>query len=209
MQNMITGQRSAAEVNTQESGDTDVKSGKNDRQTLFATEPDAVMKILDSFQPKEEKDATDKGKKVDEEDEDDIRKANYELFMSKGTVLPSVKGRDDDYDAAEGAWYNVFNNANASIEDILFVGAWNDSLALRKLFLGKVTGSGESTNVLVPIKFGFTTLGVTGIVTGQLFRINDIPQRYAKNAFQVTKIGHELTDGLWRTTVEGTMRNFG
>lgn len=210
MQNMITGQRSAAQVNTQESGDTDVKSGKNDRQTLFATEPDEVMKILDSFQPKEEgEDATDKGKKVDKEDEDDIRKANYELFMSKGTVLPSVKGRDDDYDAAEGAWYNVFNNANASIEDILFVGAWNDSLALRKLFLGKVTGSGESTNVLVPIKFGFTTLGVTGIVTGQLFRINDIPQRYAKNAFQVTKVGHELTDGQWKTTVEGTMRNFG
>ena len=76
------------------------------------------------------------------------------------------------------------------------------------MFLGK-SDNKSSTNVLVPIKFSFTTLGITGIVTGQLFRINDIPKRYAKNAFQVTKVGHELTDGLWRTTVEGTMRNFG
>lgn len=205
MQNMITGQRSAAEVNTQESGDTDVTVANS---ALFAKKPDRVLAILDSFQIEEKKEADDDGGEVDEDSEDEIRKANYELFMSKGTVLPSVKGRDDDYDAAEGAWYNVFNNANASIEDILFVGAWNDSLALRRLFLGK-SDNKSSTNVLVPIKFSFTTLGITGIVTGQLFRINDIPKRYAKNAFQVTKVGHELTDGLWRTTVEGTMRNFG
>ena len=206
MQNMITGQRSAAEVNTQESGDTDVTIAN---ATLFAKEPDKVMAILDSFQMKpEDKNVDNESEEVDEDDEDDIRKANYELFMSKGTVLPSVKGRDDDYDAAEGAWYNIFNNANASIEDILFVGAWNDSLALRKLFLGTV-GNNSSTNVLVPIKFGFTTIGITGIVTGQLFRINDIPSRFSTNAFQVTKVGHELTDGQWTTTVEGTMRNFG
>lgn len=205
MQNMITGQRSAAEVNTQESGDTDVTIANS---SLFAKKPDRVLAILDSFQLTPTEEASDESSDVDADDEDDIRKANYELFMSKATVLPSVKGRDDDYDAAEGAWYNVFNNANASIEDILFVGAWNDSLALRRLFLGKSENK-SSTNVLVPIKFGFTTLGITGIVTGQLFRINDIPKRYSKNAFQVTKVGHQLTDGLWTTTVEGTMRNFG
>ena len=59
----------------------------------------------------------------------------------------------------------------------------------------------------MPITFTFTILGLSGIKTGDLFRIEDLPAQYANSVFQVVEISHELTENLWKTTVVGKMRN--
>ena len=139
---------------------------------------------------------------------DKARKANYELFMSKATVVPKLKDRTADMDAAEGSWYNVFSNSDANIEDIAFVAAWNDTDVFRKLDLnGNQTDSGN--NILIPIEFRFTTFGVSGVKTGDMFRIIDLPKQYTSTIFQVVEVSHELSNGLWQTSVTGKMRNIG
>lgn len=127
--------------------------------------------------------------------------------MSKATVVPKIKDRDaDDMDAAEGAWYNIFNNADANIEDVVTVISWSDPDIFRTL--DKNDGNAKkANNVLIPITFTFTTLGVSGIKTGDMFRILDLPKQYTDTVFQVVEVSHELSDNLWKTTVIGKMRN--
>ena len=87
------------------------------------------------------------------------------------------------------------------------MGAWRDAGLFNKLWTGSESSS-AATNILVPITFEFETFGITGIVTGQLFRIVDLPSRYNDTAFQVIEVGHNLSGGMWKTTVKGQLRNF-
>ena len=62
--------------------------------TLFAKQQDPVIKILDSFKEKatdSEYVDPDESNSEASEDVDKARKANYELFMSKATVVPKLK----------------------------------------------------------------------------------------------------------------------
>ena len=206
MKNMIVGKRSSTKVDANSEGNLPF-------QGMFATEQDPVLKLLNSFNKSVDSTSTttdeDEQKGSASEDEKKARKKNYEMFMSKATVVPKIKDRDaDDMDAAEGAWYNFFDNADANIEDIVNVVAWSDVDMFRTLEQGH-NDAKKANNVLVPITFTFTTLGVSGIKTGDMFRILDIPAQYANSVFQVTEVSHELSENLWKTTVKGTMRNLG
>lgn len=201
MKSMIVGKRSAGKVDA-------ISEGNLPFQGLFATKQDPVLALLESFQPKEASAITDEDEnKGEAEKEAEARKKNYEIFMSKATVVPKIKDRDaDDMDAAEGAWYNIFNNADANIEDVVTVISWSDPDIFRTL--DKNDGNAKkANNVLIPITFTFTTLGVSGIKTGDMFRILDLPKQYTDTVFQVVEVSHELSDNLWKTTVIGKMRN--
>ncbi len=205
MKNMIIGKRNS------QGKPVDAKSeGDIPFQGLFAKKQDPVLNLLNSFNSpvavdEPPNDPDDKGSESEEEAK--ARKKNYELFMSKATVVPKIKDRDSpDMDAAEGAWYDIFNNADANLEDIVNVVAWNDVELFRTLELGHEAAA-QANNVLIPIKFTFTTFGVSGIKTGDMFRILDIPTQYKDAVFQVTKVSHDISQELWKTTVEGTMRN--
>jgi hypothetical protein len=128
--------------------------------------------------------------------------------MSKAVVVPNIKDRVADHDAAEGAWANVFNNSDANIEEIAFVAAWNDVDLFRKIDLNS-RGAGDANNLLLPIEFKFTTFGISGIKTGDMFRIIDLPKKYTTTIFQVVEVSHELSNNLWQTSVTGKMRNIG
>ena len=207
MKNMIIAKRNSQgkPIDAKSEGDIPFKG-------LFATKQDPIFNLLNSFNSpvavdEPPNDPDDKGSEG--EDEVKARKKNYELFMSKATVVPKIKDRDSpDMDAAEGAWYNIFNNADANIEDIVNVVAWNDVDLFRTLELGHPAAA-QANNVLVPIKFTFTTFGISGIKTGDMFRILDLPTQYKDAVFQVTKVSHDISQELWKTTVEGTMRNIG
>jgi hypothetical protein len=206
MKNMIVGKRNSNNLDTASEGNQPIKFN-----TLFAKKQDPVIKILDSFKEKETEtpyvDPDDiNGDKI--VDADEARKANYELFMSKAVVVTNLKDREADMDAAEGSWYNVFNTADANIEDIAFVAAWNDVDLFRKLDLNS-KGAGDANNILLPIQFSFTTFGISGIKTGDMFRIIDLPKQYTTSVFQVVEVSHELSNGLWQTSVVGKMRNTG
>lgn len=206
MKNMIIGKRNSNNVDTASEGNKPIKFN-----TLFAKRQDPVIKLLDSFKEKSEDSSyvdPDESNTTESEDVDAARKANYELFMSKATVVPKLKDRTADMDAAEGSWYNVFNNSDANIEEIAFVAAWNDTDVFRKLDLNSdQTDSGN--NILLPIEFKFTTFGISGIKTGDMFRIIDLPKQYTTTIFQVVEVSHELSNNLWQTSVTGKMRNIG
>ena len=59
----------------------------------------------------------------------------------------------------------------------------------------------------LPIHYTFKTLGISGVRFGDTFKIQGIPDKYAKNGiFQVQQIEHSLTDMLWTTTITGAFR---
>jgi len=199
MKNSIIGQRNSTSVNTNSDGATNVKLSN-----IFNVEQDPVLSILNSFKPEKEP-ADETGDEEETPDEDEIRKANFELFLQYGKVITGVKDRNGDYDITEGSTWINFNTANAEAESVLLVAGWTDR-ALFKLLSKATTES--STNVLIPISFEFETFGITGIVTGQIFKIKDLPAKFKQSAFQVVEVGHELGGGLWKTKVKGKLRNF-
>ena len=53
-----------------------------------------------------------------------------------------------------------------------------------------------------------TIHGVSGLQVGNTFSIPDLPGKsYSKKIFQITSIEHIISQDLWTTSVEGSMRN--
>jgi hypothetical protein len=72
-------------------------------------------------------------------------------------------------------------------------------------------GSGNNTRLShpLPIKYNFTTIGVSGLRRGDMFNIFGIPDKYEKNGlFQITQIEHDLSGMEWKTNVTGEYRQF-
>jgi hypothetical protein len=68
--------------------------------------------------------------------------------------------------------------------------------------------SSNKVSPLLPIKFSFTTHGISGIKRFDTFRVRGIPKQYETGGFfQVTSIKHSIQDMKWMTTVEGQFRN--
>jgi hypothetical protein len=146
----------------------------------------------------------------------EIRKNNFKYLSERAGVFPKVNDRNFDYDVAN-EWYDTFltSGNDADIEEVLFIGTWDDPFILKKYELYDLMGcegkpSEESTfdtnPVLVPIKFNFTIHGISGLKVGDCFIIKDLPRKYSDKIFQITQIEHEVSD-LWKTTVEAQMRN--
>jgi len=171
-------------------------------------------------EPDEEPDA--------EEAEKEARKQNYELFMKHATVIPTIKDRNINRDVAKSEFKDFFNTVGVilinsitsmfgfgnvasaiespTLEQIVAVGAWQDSTLFRKLDLN-LKNSTTPNNILVEIAFDFKIHGVSGIKTGDLFEIADLPAQYRdKCAFTVVGISHTLDQGLWTTSVSGKMK---
>jgi hypothetical protein len=163
-----------------------------------------------------------------EEAEKEARKQNYELFMKHATVVPTIKDRNINRDVAKNAFADFFKavgnivitavagffgfgvnretNPDPTLEQIVAVAAWQDSSLFRKLDLN-LRNSTTPNNILVEIAFDFKIHGVSGIKTGDLFEIADLPAQYRdKCAFTVTSISHTLDQGLWTTMVGGKMK---
>lgn len=230
MKNSILGKRASqpANINTDGSTNVDLKNKETgERTTLFATERDPVLDILASFQIDDIPEDLADEEKPDKKDQDEIRSSNFELFLQYADVYTKQKNRTGDYDIKENSGgflggaeavlrrgFSIItfglvdgDGADSSAEDVLIVGAWRDAGLFNKLWTGSESSS-AATNILVPITFEFETFGITGIVTGQLFRIVDLPSRYNDTAFQVIEVGHNLSGGMWKTTVKGQLRNF-
>jgi hypothetical protein len=163
-----------------------------------------------------------------EEAEKEARKQNYELFMQHATVVPTIKDRNINRDVAKSTFSDFFKavgnfvftalagvfgfglsaetTADPTLEQIVAVGAWQDATLFRKLDLN-LRNSTTPNNILVEIAFDFKIHGVSGIKTGDLFEIADLPAQYRdKCAFTVTSISHTLDQGLWTTMVGGKMK---
>lgn len=142
----------------------------------------------------------------------EVRKSNFKYLSTRAGVLPKINDRNQDYDVAN-EWYDLWSGNNAKLEDVVFIGTWNDPILLKKYQLYdhiKATEVGKddfnANPVLVPVKFEFTIHGISGLKVGDCFIVSDLPKRYNDKIFQITQINHEVGD-LWKTTVEAQMRN--
>ena len=144
----------------------------------------------------------------------ETRKANYKFFISKAGVFPKINDRNLDYDIANEK-YDFWGANNANLEEIIYVGCWNDPYLLKKyemhdrnlcLEANKSGGDYTTNPVLLPIKFSFTIHGISGIKVGDIFAVSDLPQKYANKIFQVTQVEHQVSD-IWTTQVQAQLRN--
>jgi hypothetical protein len=206
MKNMIVAERTAGQPDVSSEGPLPVKTGG-----LFSKKQDPVIAILSAF----EKEITDIIEEPEIEEpadpeppsEEDIRKQNYELFMSKATVLPSIKDRNGNLDAVKNKFLDFFGftTTDTTLEELLVVGAWSDPSLLRKLDLN-TRNSTTANNILLEIKFQFKIHGVSGIKSGDIFEIEDLPKNYKDGLFQVVEVSHECNNNMWTTSVTGQYR---
>ena len=216
MKNMIVAERMAGE-----GGEQDPSSEGNLPQRLWSTKTDPVLEKISNFNKKvdayyeeqEKKNNTNTNNTArttttpEKVTEEDIRKQNYELFMSKASVVPVVKDRRADIDAAKNAFLDFFGigSTDTNLENLVVVAAWNDTSLFRKLDTNTRSGT-TANNVLLEIAFDFDIHGVSGIKTGDLFEIEDLPSKYKNTLFQVVSVSHGLDGNMWKTSVTGKMR---
>lgn len=206
MRNSLLGQRSSKRTQTQMEGYAYVQPSR--KENFFSTGEDQVVAILNSFNVEETNTTSDNGdgntNTTESESPDEKLKRNLEIFMGRATLLPKnmTRGEVDDID---GSW---LTDASVST-DLVIVGTWNDSTLLTKIRQVD-EGTFETTDgrnpAILAIDFGFDIHGTSGIKVGDVFRLNDLPSMF-NGVFQVMNISHNLTSGLWKTTVNSKMRN--
>ena len=216
MKNQIVSKRLSPKKTDGDGEEAFVSDGRQIRvDGLFSTAQDPVLTVLNGLKEAGAvEDDSETEAPTDEEEETEARKLNYELFMGKAGVFPKIQDRNGNTDA-EKNWYDFLGDSNANtLQGLLVVGTWNDSGLLKTIQLkdeGKdipIPAKGQSQNsVLLPIKFNFTIPGISGILIGNIFKIIDLPQKYADRVFQVTKVEHSIQDAGWTTTVESQIRN--
>lgn len=202
-----------------------------DMDGLFTTRIDDVSQKLNIFNVEGAKLAKDKEKasetpderraredaevKQSKEDKEQQAKANYELFIGNGCVVPRVQDRGENIDVAKES-YDWWSANETTIEKLAVICGYNDPNLLKKVQLlneGRLKGNIKTQFTtgknppLLPIKFNFTIHGVSGLRVGDTFAISDLPLKYKNKIFQITQISHEVSTNLWQTTVEGSLRN--
>ena len=159
-------------------------------------------------------------KKSASELEDEARALNYEYYTKTGAVLPKVQDRNGKLDITKS--FFDYSGNDGTIEGLLMVGAWNDSSALRQVFLidkGLVKGvnspqkKSDNNRQNPPFglaSFNFRVHGVSGFKVGDEFRISGLPSKFGQpNFFQVVKVDHSVEGMSWWTDVKGELRIIG
>lgn len=207
MKNHVLGKRISEETEV-------IKEGKQaELGNLFAKEQDPVVKILNSLKlkPQDKQNEDTDTKKKDKESEEDIRKKNYDIFIGKAAVYPTLNNRDEIPVAKSGFidFFRSMSEGTTTIQNLAIVGAWKSSTIFQTLDGACVDGkSKEDVNpILLPIKFEFEVHGISGIRVGDLFKIKDLPEKYKKGVFQVTETSHAIDGNQWKTTVQAQFRN--
>ncbi len=182
-------------------------------KTLEETEK-KTEQPTDNNQPVESKKSAD-------ELEQEARALNFEYYTKTGAVLPKVQDRNGKLDITKT--FLDFNKSNdGTLESLLMVGAWNDTSALRQVFLidkgliKTVKGSqsrAENNKQNPPFglaSFNFRVHGVSGFKVGDKFRIDGLPGKFgAPNFFQIVKVDHSIEGMNWFTDVKGELRIIG
>ena len=151
--------------------------------------------------------------------EKEVKLANFEFFTKTAAVLPKISNREDKLDITK-SWFNS-SGEDSTIENVLMVGAWNDTAVLRQCFLvdkglaGNTTREQKAANNKQNPPFGvaefnFKVHGVSGFKAGDKMQIAGLPAKFgAPNVFQVVKVDHTLDGMLWTTDVKTKLRIVG
>jgi hypothetical protein len=133
---------------------------------------------------------------------DDEIKKNGWVDLRRNVKLmvdPSVvKKSEVDGDTSKWAIYGIYLNKKF----------FN---TIRKTDTGYAGSNSVYTGRPLPVKFGFTTLGMSGFQVGQLFKVIGLPSQYTdinKGAFMITEVTHKVDGKHWTTTVDSMFKPF-
>jgi hypothetical protein len=195
--NQIIGNRLGQKVN---GSSPSVNSKK--KAGLFTDEPDLVLKSIERKQgttiTTTAAPTAAQQEAAAEAEEEAAKKAKekaMQLFLSRIGYAPKV---------------HLLQNADFGqpLEDMTYITAYNDQLVFESLKNGKdVVGEAQGVSALMPIKFGFSIHGISGIKRGDKFRVGGIPTAYEETGFfQVTSVKQTITNMIWKTEIEGGFR---
>ena len=127
-----------------------------------------------------------------------------EQFAQKGTLLLLIRDRSKIN-------HNWYKENVATIGKDVIVGAYDDPTLLKRFEIASTnigTTDGLVNNpAILGIEFTFDTMGISGIKIGDIFKVNRLPKQYKTGIFQVMETSHNLSDGMWKTTVSAKLRN--
>jgi hypothetical protein len=160
--------------------------------TLFA-EGLTDLVLTDINSKKEISTGDEKAGSTETETDEELKEKNYAEFLGKLGTYPKVDKERGDI------------KSGFDINDVTYVATYDDSQLLK---MGKSEGSDDDVSILLPINFTFTIHGVSGIKRGDKFKVDGIPDKYAKQGFfQVLGIKHTIQGMEWVTEVTGGYRN--
>ena len=196
--------------------------------SVFSRKEDVVGTALAGIQ-QAEKDTTEdppdtSNKAPERKSADELEKeakiANFEFFVKTGAVYPKIQNREAKLDITK-AWYDWKSSNDNTVENVLMVGAWNDTAALRQCFLvdkglavSETLQKKAANNTQNPpfgvADFDFKVHGVSGFKVGDQLQIDGLPDKFgAPNVFQVVKVDHTLDGMTWTTDVKTKLRIVG
>lgn len=157
----------------------------------------------------------------------------FDFFAERGSLYPKIQDINSKTDIVQD-WYESgiigkvtsaisdIEENNALIEDLVFVGAWNDQKELSNIYYidhgrhDKIKGETtkkQDNRRNVPIGMfviKFTVHGVSGFKLGDRIRFTDLPRKFIENTiYQVTSIEQSITESGWETSVEVKSRTYG
>jgi hypothetical protein len=106
----------------------------------------------------------------------------------------------------EGKIENIFNASEA--------GMYSNSLRDIITFFSSISQTDNKDTSFLPTQISLTLDGIAGWVIGNLFKVDNtfIPQYYKrkdlKSGYIITKIGHQVENNSWTTTIKGYPFNF-
>jgi hypothetical protein len=129
---------------------------------------------------------------IEENQKKEITQA-FAAFLGKVCLAPRVE-------ITEGKWTDKPYEKN-------YMCAYADQAWFELFKIGAEASNAKGVSILLPIKFSFTSHGVSGIKRGDKFIVEGLPQKYSTNGFfQVTGIKHTISGMLWKTEVIGGFR---
>jgi hypothetical protein len=130
--------------------------------------------------------------KIKDNEKKEITQA-FAAFLGKVCLAPHVELK-------EGQWEDQPYEYN-------YMCAYADQAWFELFKIGAEAANAKGVSILLPIKFSFTSHGVSGIKRGDKFIVEGLPQKYSTNGFfQVTGIKHTISGMLWKTEVIGGFR---
>lgn len=153
-------------------------------------------------------------------DDSEKRKQIYQILTQKAGVFLKIQDREisGNLDVKRQMFdFNSGNNAN--IEDILFLGTWNDPLALKKIYyidLGRheeiegYEGRTKEDSLKFNPPFGgmgdisFVVDGVSGFKPSDRFKLIGLPENFSSGIFQITDISQGISQDGWITSISAT-----
>jgi len=141
----------------------------------------------------------------------DKAKTNFEELITKKSLEVDSKERDI-WDFLDQSYFTVYNRDGELSESFEY------SVLPGHTMIEYIHGTTLPTNkdeadkikkidMPIPIELEITIDGTGGIIPGNPFQVDYIPQRYNKyTVFQSLSVGHTIDSSNWTTTIKGQIR---